>query len=83
MAKKIMQRLDDMKNAKNLEVLMTLPGNHHALKGNRKGLFACDLVHPYRLIYKPGNDPLPKYESGSLIYAEVTIIDIIEIIDYH
>ena len=83
MAKKIMQRLDDMRAAANLEALMTLPGRHHPLTGDRKGQFACDLEHPYRLIYKPGNEPLPKDESGRLIYSEVTIIDIVEIKDYH
>jgi len=83
MAKKIMQRLDDMKAAENLEELMTLPGRHHPLKEDRKGQFACDLVHPYRLIYKPGNAPLPKDDKGNLIYSEITLIDIIEIEDYH
>ena len=83
MAKVIMQRLTDVEAAENLEVLMTLPGRHHPLKGGRKGQFACDLVHPYRLIYEPGNNPLPQDESGGLIYSEITVIDIIEITDYH
>jgi len=83
MAQKIMRRIDDMKFAENLEVLINLPGNHHPLKGDRKGQFACDLVQPYRLIYRPGNDPLPMNNDGVLIYSEITIIDILEIVDYH
>ncbi len=83
MAEKIMQRLDDMLAADNLAVLMKLPGRHHPLKGDRKGQFACDLVHPHRLIYEPANDPLPVKDDGSLIYEDITEIVIIEIVDYH
>jgi len=83
MADKIMQRIDDIKCAENLEILMKLPGKHHPLTGDRKGQFACDLVQPYRLIYRPGNDPLPIDDNGNLIYSEIIIIEILEIIDYH
>jgi proteic killer suppression protein len=82
-AKIIMQRLDDMAAADNLQTLMQLPGRHHALKGERKGQFACDLGHPYRLIYEPANEPLPIDDTNALIYEKVTIIEIIEITDYH
>ena len=82
MAQKIMQRIHDMKVVENLAVLMDLPGNHHSLKGDRKGQFACDLEHSYRLIYRPGNNPLPINENGMLIYSEITIINILEIKDY-
>ena len=83
MAKKIIQRLDDMIAAENLEVLFTLPGNHHPLKGDRKGQFACYLEHPYRLVYEPGNEPLPINENNELIYSKITIVNIIEVEDYH
>jgi len=83
MAEKIMQRIDDMKSAGNLEILMKLPGNHHPLTGDRKGQFACNLVQPYRLIYRPANDTLPINDNGNLIYSEITIVEILEIIDYH
>lgn len=82
-AKKIIMRIDDMAGAENLEEVMKLPGRHHALTGDRKGQFACDLVHPYRLIYEPDNDPLPFDENNMLIYSKVTIVEIIEITDYH
>ena len=81
--KKIIGRLKTMTLANNLKEVMNLPGRHHALSGNRKGQFACDLVHPYRLIYEPDNDPLPFDENNLLIYSKVTIVEIIEITDYH
>ena len=82
-AKKIKQRLDDMAMVDNLKELMQLPGRHHQLKGERKGQFACDLGHLYRLIYEPANEPLPIDDTNALIYEKVTIIEIIEITDYH
>lgn len=82
-AKKIKMRLDDMKMADNLEELMKLPGRHHPLIGDRKGQFACDLEHPYRLIYEPANEPLPVDEMNALIYSEITIVEVIGIADYH
>ena len=82
-AKKIMMRLDDLKAVNNLKDAMNLPGRHHELKGKRKGEFACDLEHPFRLIYRPANVPLPTDENGALIYEKVTSIEIIEITDYH
>lgn len=81
--KKIKSRLNDMANADNLEIVMSLPGRHHPLKGDRNGQFACDLNHPFRLIYEPNNTPLPIDENDLLIYNKVTIIEIIEVTDYH
>ncbi len=83
LAQKIQQRLDDLAMAENLEVALKLPGNHHALTGDRKGQFACSIGKNYRLIYKPSDDPLPIDEAGSLILNKITIIEIIEITDYH
>ena len=45
-------------------------GRCHPLKGNRKGQYAMDLVHPYRLVFeKIGN--------------EIQIANVMEIVDYH
>ena len=82
-AKKIKNRLDDLAMVDNLQDAMHLPGRHHPLTGDRKGQFACDLEHPFRLIYEPANEPLPIDENKALIYKEVTIIEIIEVTDYH
>jgi len=82
-AKKIKNQLDDLAMVDNLQEAMELPGNHHPLTGDREGQFACYLVHPFRLIYEPANEPLPVDENNALIYKEITIIEIIEIVDYH
>lgn len=81
--KKIKIRLDDLAAVDNLKDAMDLPGRHHPLSGNRKGQFACDLAHPFRLVYEPANEPLPIDENNALIYKEITIIEIIEVTDYH
>lgn len=40
------------------------------LKGDRKGQYAMDLIHPYRLVFeKIGND--------------IQVANIMEIVDYH
>lgn len=77
------QRLDDLFNASTLEDVRYLPGNYHELKGNRKGQWACDLDHPFRLIFEPHEDPIPANESGQYIWIEIKGVEIIEIVDYH
>ena len=45
-------------------------GRCHPLTNNRKGQYAVDLVHPYRLVFeKHGN--------------EIQVVHIMEIVDYH
>ena len=77
------QRLDDLFDASTLEDVRYLPGNYHELKGNRKGQWACDLDHPYRLIFEPHENPIPTNESGQYIWIEIKGVEIIEIVDYH
>lgn len=58
MAGKISQRIGELKAAVSVEMLVQFQiGRCHPLKGNRKGEFAMDLVHPFRLVFeKNGND---------------------------
>lgn len=77
------QRLDDLYDASTLEDVRYLPGKYHELKGNRKGQWACDLDHPYRLIFEPHENPIPINESGQYIWLEIKGVEIIEIVDYH
>ena len=60
-----------------------LPGHYHELTGDRKGQWACDLDQPYRLIFKPSEDPIPEDEHHRYIWAEIIGVDIKEIVDYH
>lgn len=77
------RRLDDLQAAASLEDVRYLPGRFHELKANRKGEWACDLVHPYRLIFTPHERPIPTDGDGKYIWAEIKGIEIIEIEDYH
>jgi len=52
-AKLFNQRLGDLLNAQTLEDVRNLPGNYHELVENRKGQWACNLDHPYRLVFIP------------------------------
>ena len=83
-AKLIRQRLSELRAADSLSVMRTLPaaGCHH-LTGDRKGQFAVNVGHPFRMIFIPIGDPLPQREHGGLDEANVTIIEIQEIVDYH
>jgi len=45
-------------------------GRCHPLTNNRKGQYAVDLVHPYRLVFE---------KSGN----KIQVAHIMEIVDYH
>ena len=82
-AGKLRLRLTQLEDAETLEAVRHLPGNYHELIGDRKGQWACDLDQPYRLIFKPHEDPIPKNEHGQYIWIEILGVEIIEIINYH
>lgn len=81
--KKYKQRLDQLRASRNLEDLRQQPGRFHELVEDRKGQWACDLDHPYRLIFEPQEKPIPTDESGNYIWVEIRGVEIIEIKDYH
>jgi plasmid maintenance system killer protein len=83
-AKTIERRLFDMRAVPNLEGLYALPGTGcHELSKNRAGQLAVNLGQPYRLIFKPTNNPLPLKADGGLNRNLVTAIEVLEITDYH
>lgn len=52
MAGKIHLRIDQISAAENVEMLIRYGiGRCHGLLGNRKGQYAMDLCHPYRLVF--------------------------------
>ncbi len=59
------------------------PRRCHALKGNKKGQLSVDLDHPYRLLFKPINDPIPTRPDGGLDWSNVTAIAIKGVEDTH
>ncbi len=84
MARKLQQRLMELKAASCLDDISRLPPQRcHLLTGNRDGQLSVDLKHPYRLFFIPANEPIPKTKDGGLDWHKVTEIEIIEIIDPH
>jgi plasmid maintenance system killer protein len=82
-AKKLRRRLDELKAASTLEVMQLLPGRCHELKGDRAGQISLDLEHPYRLVFEPANDPVPRKRDGGLNWTAITAVRIIGVVDTH
>lgn len=71
MADKIHLRIDQIHATDTVEMMIDGHiGRCHPLASNRKGQYAVDLAHPYRLIFEKKGD-------------EVQIANILEIVDYH
>lgn len=71
MADKIHQRIDEITAAPTVEMMIQYHiGRCHLLTQNRKGQYAVDLVHPYRLVFE---------KNGT----EIQIAKVLEIVDYH
>lgn len=70
-AEKIHQRIDEITAADTVEMMIRFHiGRCHPLSQNRKGQYAVDLIHPYRLVFEKNGDDSQK-------------VNILEIIDYH
>jgi plasmid maintenance system killer protein len=82
-AKKLRLRLDDLKAALTLEDMRNAPGRCHELHGNLADHLSLDLDHPYRLIFVPNHEPIPRKEDEGLDWAQVTVVKIIGIKDTH
>ncbi len=80
----IMRRMVVLKAARNLEQIPhKKPERRHELSGKRKGEFAVDLKHPFRLVFRSNHDPIPLKEDGGIALRLVTSIEIIQVEDYH
>jgi len=83
-AKRLGQRLFELKGADTLnDIPRTPPARCHELSSDRKGQLSVDLAHPYRLIFEPANEPVPRKPDGGLDWGQVTSIIILEIVDTH
>lgn len=76
-------RLNQLRSAQTLEDVRNLPGSYHELTGDRKGQWACNLDQPYRLIFKPHENPIPTDDNGKYIWCEIKGVEIIEVTNYH
>lgn len=84
MARTIQIRLAILKNARTLAMVPTSPPDRrHLLTGRTSGQYAVDLVHPFRLVFEPNHDPMPRTENGGIDTGRVTAITILEVVDYH
>ena len=71
MSNKIQMRIDQITAAETVEEMRQYHiGRCHSLTSNRKGQYAVDLVHPYRLIFEKHGE-------------QIQIAHIMEIVDYH
>lgn len=71
MAEKIDMRIGEISAADTIEMLIKFHiGRCHVLSNNRRGQYAVDLVHPYRLVFEKHGD-------------KIQIAHIMEIVDYH
>jgi proteic killer suppression protein len=84
LARKINQRLNDLKSAETLSIMRLLPAaSCHQLSGTSEGELAVNISPNYRMIFEPYHDPLPEKEDGGLDWETVTKIQINRIEDYH
>lgn len=80
-AKKIAQRLAQLRTAETAADLKLMSGRFHALSGDRSGQFSLDLDGPYRMIMEP--DKYDPDADGEIDLAAITGMVIVEIVDYH
>ena len=83
-AKKIKQRLDDLKAAGSLYDLTLIPqANFHILKGSKRNEFAVDVSKNFRLVFVSAIMPLPLTDQNSIDLKIIDKVKIINIKDYH
>lgn len=83
-ARLLKRRLTELAAATALQDLRNLSqARCHELKGSLRGYLSVDLDYPYRLVFKPSNNPLPKKPDGGLDWTKVTEIKIIGVEDTH
>lgn len=83
-AKRVSARMDDIRAAPNLAVLIQVrSANCHPLSGDKKGEWAVDISGNYRIIFEIDQDPVPIKKDGGVNCILVTDIRILSTIDYH
>ena len=84
-ARRLQQRLMEIKAAENLLELSRLPQlQFHALHGKRKGQWSISVVKNYKMTFIEAVDPLPVLPDGSIDLAAITAVRIIDpCVDYH
>ncbi len=83
-ARKVRQRLTELAAAATLaDVSRVPPVRLHQLRGNMAGKFAVDVKHPFRVVFEPANDPIPKKDDRGIDLVRITRIRVLSVEDYH
>lgn len=80
-AKKLQRRLSELFAATVVAELVA--GRPHPLQRDRAGQFSVDLQGGCRLIFKPTKQPPPIKADGSIDWAQIDEITIMDAVDYH
>lgn len=84
LAKKLKQRIQQLKSADNLEVIRQISVLRlHPHTGKNKGIWSIDIQENWRILFIIGNDPIPLLEDGGVNIKEITIVEITSIEDPH
>ena len=84
LAKKIKQRMQQLKSAENFSVIASLPALRlHPHIGKNKGIWSIDVHTNWRVLFKIDQDPIPTLEDGGVDITKVTIVRIESITDPH
>ena len=81
--KLLKKRLAALLAAPTLKDMEGVPGGCHELGADRDEQFGVDLWGPYELIIVPDHDPIPRRNDGGIDRGLVTMISIVEVVDYH
>lgn len=80
----IKRRMEVLRAAECLnDVSHKKPERRHELTGGLKGKFAVDLIYPFRLVFAPAHEPVPRKEDGGVDLYRVTAVLILYVKDYH
>ncbi|PHS35817.1 MAG: hypothetical protein COA82_03220 [Alkaliphilus sp.] len=77
---KLVQRVGELLAANSLLDIKCIPSARlHRLEGKRSTEYSVDLVHPFRLVFKP----VLKTDKDMNKIANINIVKIEEVVDYH
>jgi len=84
LAKKVKQRINQLKSADNLEIISKLPvlRFHHYI-GKDIGIWSIDIQENWRILFKINQDPIPTLDNDDLDLKAITLIRIERIEDPH
>lgn len=84
LAKKVKQRINQLKGADNLELISKLPVLRlHQYQGEGKGTWSIDIQENWRILFEINQHPIPTLENGGIDLKNITIICIESVKDPH